>query len=249
MDRPDYGLLAQKVWDLCHDVPSEVIRSIVCALAEGVEHDELRSRLGLEASLSARLQYLLGMGFDDREIISALYTGLLFQQESERRTSTFVCSGPTENLMVRSTEQVMLDLIDEAGKDLLLASYAAYNVPSLMEALQKAIDRGVTVRFVLETKEDSLEKLTRSATEAFADLRGAKFYHWPKDKRPSDASAVMHAKCVVSEKSFLISSANLTGSAVNSNMELGILHHDEEKAQELLRHFNKLIETGVLERL
>ena len=82
-------------------------------------------------------------------------------------------------------------------------------------------------------------------------LHGAQIYHWPKEKRPLDSGAlpVMHAKCVANEKSFLISSANLTGQAVSSNMELGILHHDAEKAQELLKHFNTLIASGVLAKL
>lgn len=52
-------------------------------------------------------------------------------------------------------------------------------------------------------------------------------YVWPAARRPKDAkgrAGVLHAKCALADRRMLlVSSANLTESAMTSNIELGLL--------------------------
>jgi cardiolipin synthase len=70
----------------------------------------------------------------------------------ERELSVeLVWTGPTTRFVpTRRTEQVLLDLIASATKDLFLVSFVAYNVPSVVAALNDAASRGVRLRILFE---------------------------------------------------------------------------------------------------
>ena len=59
----------------------------------------------------------------------------------------------------------------------------------------------------------------------------------------------LHAKCAVVDDAVLVSSANLTDDAFNRNIEIGVLIHGSVLAEQLKRHFEMLIEAGVLKQL
>ena len=237
----------------CAAVPLTLVRRLAdylrseagCVPVEGCRS---RFRLGSEAFVAFRR--LATFFAAPAELAMALEVGAFFLEQARNRTSSLVWSGPACVLQpVRTTEQVILDIIKGAQREILLVSFAAYRVPSLLQALRDALHRGICVRFVLETAEDSEGQLRHSATCAFAQLQGAFFYHWPSDRRPRNRAghpAKMHAKCAANETSFLVTSANLTSDGINGNMELGILHHDPEKAALLLAQFDQLISSGEL---
>src|SRR5690606_13913771 len=70
----------------------------------------------------------------------------------ERELSVeLVWTGPTTRFVpTRRTEQVLLDLIAGAQKDLFLVSFVAYAVPSVVMAMNDAAERGVRLRVLLE---------------------------------------------------------------------------------------------------
>jgi cardiolipin synthase A/B len=105
----------------------------------------------------------------------------------------------------------------------------------------------VSVRVILETREDSLRQQGPEAAEALKHLPLAvPVYRWPKEGRgPTGAS--MHVKCVVRDRvEALISSANLTSAALDRNMELGLLVEHGDVARVVEQHFDDLIDGGVL---
>ena len=241
------------VWNLCMSTPVELLQIVADELADSPEgsSEDLQKRLGLTSDVTKRLEAVL-KHLSPREASLAIRTGAYFCQKEESRRSSFVWSGPSYAIKARKTEQVILDLIEKAEKELLLVSFAAYKIPLLLKALQRAINRGVKTRFVLETEVDSKGKLNNNAMIAFSSLKGARFYHWPQDKRERYApgkNPVMHAKCVVTEKAFLITSANLTEHAISFNMELGILSFNEEKANILMNQFMTLTAKGELKEM
>ena len=162
-----------------------------------------------------------------------------------------VWTGPTSvHVPVRQSAQVLLELIDDSVRRLIVLSFAAYKVPAVAAALRNAGSRGVDVRLVLETKEDSMGRLTADAANAFEALhRSATFWVWPGDQRPHEGAA-MHAKAAVSDgKSALVTSANLTGSALDRNMELGLLIKGGPVPRRLEDHLLALMASGVLHRI
>jgi phosphatidylserine/phosphatidylglycerophosphate/cardiolipin synthase-like enzyme len=161
-----------------------------------------------------------------------------------------VWTGPaTAEMAVRLSRAALLEVIALASQRLILVSYAAYKVGDLVEALVAACGRGVDLRFVLETAEASGGALSFDASAAFTSLVGqARFYVWPADQRPPGGK--LHVKAAIADEySALVTSANLTGAALDENMELGLLVKGGAVPRRLSRHFMSLIDEGVLARV
>jgi phosphatidylserine/phosphatidylglycerophosphate/cardiolipin synthase-like enzyme len=146
---------------------------------------------------------------------------------------------------VRLTRAVLLEVIDAAQRELLLVSYAAFRVQDVLDKLAQAARRGVAIKLVLETTEDSAGRLTVDAARAFATVREhVGFYVWPTDRRPpvEGGHAVLHAKAAIADDhTALITSANLTEHAIRANIELGVLIHGGPVPRRLRDHFNELV--------
>ena len=78
-------------------------------------------------------------------------------------------------------------------------------------------------------------------------------YYWPKEQRARDSSGklgILHVKCVVADGRWVfLSSANLTDYAFTINMELGLLITGGDLPNRIERHFDRLIDSGTLEKL
>lgn len=173
---------------------------------------------------------------------------------AENRVS-LVWTGPqtAEVHGLRTTRAVLEALVEYATQTVMLVSYAGYSVQALVQALRAAVDRGVEVSLILETKDDSSGALSIDAAAAFAALQGrARFFRWPIDQRHAffSPSARLHAKCAIADRSrALITSANLTAAAINDNVELGVLIEAGPLPATLHRHLSLLIEQGVFEEV
>jgi phosphatidylserine/phosphatidylglycerophosphate/cardiolipin synthase-like enzyme len=149
------------------------------------------------------------------------------------------------------TRQVLVNLVRSAKTSLILVSFAAYRVAELADEIGVAAQRDVDVRLVLEDSEADGGSLRFAATKAFSELGSAvNFYHWPPADRPVNSSggrASMHVKSALAdEHTCLVTSANLTGQAVDVNMELGLLVRGGPVPARLSRHFRQLMVDGVL---
>ncbi|MEV5693049.1 DISARM system phospholipase D-like protein DrmC [Micromonospora globbae] len=161
-----------------------------------------------------------------------------------------VWSGPsTHPVPVRATAQVLVDLVAEARAELLLMTYAATRYPPLTAALSAAIDRGVAVSIVVETLKGARGALNGAEPAAAFDVPGVRVWHWPAERRAED-HARMHAKIAVADRRvLLVSSANLTQSGVNRNIEAGLLVRGGTAPQRAAEHIAELQSRGVLIRL
>jgi phosphatidylserine/phosphatidylglycerophosphate/cardiolipin synthase-like enzyme len=162
-----------------------------------------------------------------------------------------VWSGPkTHPVPVRSTAQVLVGLVGEAQHELLLMTYAARDHPPLRAALAAALDRGVGVTVVVETLQGAAGALVgQEPAAAFAGLAGLQLWHWPTEVR-GEVHARMHAKIAVADRRLLlVSSANLTQSGVDRNVEAGLLVRGGTAPQRAAEHITELRSRGVLTRL
>lgn len=69
-------------------------------------------------------------------------------------------------MFLRQTRAVVLDVLSRSTRDVLTVSFAADKVPEVVVALDEAVSRGVVVRFVLETADDSAGALTHDAAQS-----------------------------------------------------------------------------------
>lgn len=162
-----------------------------------------------------------------------------------------VWSGPhSHGVPVRSTAQVLVDVVADAAHELILLTYSAKPYRPLLDALALAVGRGVQVRIVVETLGGAGSAMSGSEpAAAFASVAGLQLWHWPERQR-TDAGAKMHAKVAVGDRrTLLVSSANLTQSGVGKNIEAGLLVRGGTAPMRCAEHVIALMETGRLARL
>lgn len=169
----------------------------------------------------------------------------------ERELSVeLVWTGPTTRFVpTRRTEQVLLDLIADATQDLFLVSFVAYGVPSVVAALNDAASRGVRIRILLEASMSSGGTLSYDPAAIMRScLSTVEIFTW-KEKPEPFVDGKVHAKvAVVDGARAFITSANLTGHALEKNMEAGVLINGGPVPKTLSEHLHALIDVGVIER-
>jgi len=152
---------------------------------------------------------------------------------------------------VRRMDQMLYDLVSAAPRRIVLVTFAAYRVPHLCEHLTRAVERGVELTLIIESKAESDGQLSFDAVEAFRDVPAAResLYYWPlaqRERNQAGRPGKLHAKCAIVDDVAIIGSANYTDDAFNRNIELGVLVKDHAAVSTIVEHFKELIRVGVL---
>ena len=154
---------------------------------------------------------------------------------------------PSRGPVLRRTDQALLELIRGAKRQLTLVSFAAYKVPDLAQALAEAAGRGVAVRLIMETPEDSDGAVTFKGFDALTGPLATTCERliWPRTLRPVDdrgRPGALHVKCGLADRDVvLVSSANFTASAMGINMELGLLIRAGDVPAKIADIFDQLV--------
>jgi cardiolipin synthase len=159
-----------------------------------------------------------------------------------------VWTGPSSKMIAtRRTEQALVQVIDAAKLRLFITSFVAYDVVSIIKALGCAIDRGVQISMLLEASESQGGGVSIDAIAKMKSaLPTAKLFSWVV-KGEGFVGGKVHAKVVVADENFcFISSANLTGPAMEKNMELGVLVRGGAAPSSLHKHLEALVTTHVI---
>ena len=142
----------------------------------------------------------------------------------------------------RLTSAVSTEGLADARESVLVLGDAVHDEPSVVEALERALSRGVAVTLLCERAVDNPR--FRGADRPFASLDARRLV-WPGVDRPPGAS--MHAKVlVVDRRVTLVGSANLTGAALGRNIECGVLVTGGGVAASITEHIDGLLRAGRL---
>lgn len=174
---------------------------------------------------------------------SSAYTTAIKQQSIE-----LVWTGPTTPFVsARRTEQVLLEVIDSAINKLFFTSFVAYNIESIVRALNDACERGVQIDMLLESSLGHGGSINIDVIGKMRELvPKANIYAW-SDKPDKFEGGRVHAKVVVADEHIcFITSANLTGYALERNMETGVLIEGGTLPNILHKHLNALIQTKLI---
>jgi phosphatidylserine/phosphatidylglycerophosphate/cardiolipin synthase-like enzyme len=220
-------------------ISSEVLRATSHSTEYAESIDALRS--AIEQSGRPRNEALA--------LLEGIVTGYTRGASSVR--AELVWSGPsTHRVPVRSTAQVLIDVIEAAEHDVLLMTYSATPYPPLLAALSAARSRDVAVTVIVETIQGAAGAIVGSEpATAFLEVPGVELWHWPAGQR-TETGAKMHAKLAVADSRMLfVSSANLTQSGVAKNIEAGVLIHGGYAPARAVEHIRELRAGGTLSRL
>ena len=244
------------IFDLISNTPTEKIRQLAASVRElpGPASAEKLNTWPMNPGARTRLDGLTA-AWHASGILSAELSGMLLgashaycQARSESDTE-LVWTGPSSELVAtRKTEQVLLQVINAARARLFLTSFIAYDVATIMAALTNAADRGVALSMLLESSDKhgggvSVDGIARMR-EA---LPSARVYFW-KNKGEDFAGGKVHAKVAVSDEELcFVSSANLTGYAMEKNMEAGVLIRGGALPRTLHRHLEALVTVKIVQ--
>jgi phosphatidylserine/phosphatidylglycerophosphate/cardiolipin synthase-like enzyme len=148
-----------------------------------------------------------------------------FENVSKHQSTELVWTGPTTPFVsARRTEQSLLQVIDAAKQTLFITSFVAYDVSTIVKALNDANTRDVSISMLLESSQDHGGSISFDVIGKMRALvPSANFYTW-RERAISFVSGRVHAKVAVADSDLcFITSANLTGHAMEQNMEAGVL--------------------------
>jgi phosphatidylserine/phosphatidylglycerophosphate/cardiolipin synthase-like enzyme len=180
------------------------------------------------------------------ECIAALKASNMTRAMSIGEKVEPVWTGPSTPLVsTRRTEQVLLETIEAAREKLFIVSYVAYDVDSIVASLSSAIDRGVKLEILMESTSDYGGRINMDSIALFQrEIPDAILYWW------NEPGASVHAKCAVADgKIAFVTSANLTGAAMEKNMELGIKIEGGDVPKRLHEHLEALVTTGKITKV
>ena len=184
-----------------------------------------------------------------KELASMLLAaGHAFTKAASQQSTELVWTGPTTPFVsARRTEQALLQVINTAKQTLFITSFVAYDVSIIVKALNAASDRGVVISMLLELSQDHGGSITFDAIGKMKTLvPTSKLYAW-RDKADPFSDGRVHAKVAVADDNLcFITSANLTGFAMEKNMEAGVLIKGGRIPHMLSEHLRLLVETEII---
>ena len=138
-------------------------------------------------------------------------------------------------------------MINAAKANLFITSFVAYNISSVVKALNAASERGVRICMLLESSRDQGGSITIDAIRKMKVLApSAQLYAWREKADPLSDGRV-HAKIAVADASVcFITSANLTGYAMERNIEAGVLITGGHIPRLVDDHLRALVEMKVI---
>jgi cardiolipin synthase len=173
------------------------------------------------------------------------------KQAAAEQAIELVWTGPTTPFVsARRTEQALLQVIQTAKQKLFITSFVAYDVSTIVQALNAAAARGVAISMLLELSQDQGGSISFDALGAMSALvPSAKLYAW-RDKGDQFTGGRVHAKVAVADgRMCFITSANLTGHAMEKNMEAGVLLSGGQIPKLLEKHLSSLLDTGLVQEI
>lgn len=248
--------LLDAVTELAVLLPPSKIEAIASRIRVGLSPGRVQDLQQVVGTPPARaaLETLIKAG-QAASVSGDVVAGMLVAAARSRARTIHECglelvwTGPmTPFVAPRRTEQVLLEVIRKAERELFLVSFVTYDVPSIVAAINTAAARGVEVKILVEAslshggslKVDPVSTM-RSAVPA------ARLFTWINRSYPFEDGRV-HAKIAVSDNDIaFITSANLTGHALEKNMEAGLLVTGGYVPSRLRDHLQALIETKIIQ--
>jgi phosphatidylserine/phosphatidylglycerophosphate/cardiolipin synthase-like enzyme len=236
-------------------VSSEKIRVI----AENISHTDANKSMTtlynvVNTPIAATVVKQLTMAWQKTSVSSSELAAMLltashvYSKVTSEESTELVWTGPTTPFVsARRTEQVLLQVISAAERTLFITSFVAYDVSMIVKALNAANERGVMISILLELSQDKGGSLTFDTIEKMRiQVPSARLYVW-HDKDNEYCGGCVHAKVAVADgKECFITSANLTGHAMEKNIEAGVIISGGSIPRQLNKHLFSLVNTKII---
>jgi phosphatidylserine/phosphatidylglycerophosphate/cardiolipin synthase-like enzyme len=155
-------------------------------------------------------------------------------------------TGPSSD-SIRRTKQGLLEVVRSARESLWVVSFVVTgNVGDVLAAMEERANVGARVQLLIDHRIDHVGNVFARIA---ADAPSCSVYVWPDEAREFESGkfASLHAKCAVADgRRAFVSSANLSGHAMDHNLEVGYLVTGGYSPRALERYLDRLVEEGVI---
>jgi phosphatidylserine/phosphatidylglycerophosphate/cardiolipin synthase-like enzyme len=244
--------------DLLLSEPANRVAAFQSALAEG--------RVGLESTRVALQRRIVGSAKSYERMLAVLHwwkhgggspkllalaiaTLLQAREEIENRgpSCELVWTGPGPTTEIRSTAQVIDEMLDHSRRSVFAVSYSVW-IGSFgtrfFERLGDLSAGGVVVSFLVDASYQDGWSIRQIQANWPRGTPPARVFSWSD---PRDEIAKLHAKVLlVDSRDMLVTSANLTEHAMAGNIEFGIRVQGTPAAN-AARHFEALLRSPQVE--
>ncbi|GIV82594.1 MAG: phospholipase [Anaerolineae bacterium] len=228
------------ITDVVSLLSPEKLRALACSIREieAARSDAALSDVVATSAAKAVVERLIeawrSTPIPAGELASMLLAaGHAFERVSKQQSIELVWTGPTTPFVAtRRTEQVLLQVIETAKQTLFITSFVAHGVSTIVKALNDASSRGVGISMLLESSQDHGGSINFDVFGTMKTLvPSAKLYAWRR-RAPPFADGRVHAKVAVADGAIcFITSANLTGHAMDRNMGLFVISCGTQQSQ------------------
>ena len=235
---------------ICKQLGSTKINFLIDKLQESKKQDitifEIQEWTRLSVDYSNEFLELL----NSFQCIETLCLAIEMQHDSEikqlenNQNTKLIMTGPISGKNIGYTLGNFQNLLETAKKEIILVGYIFNNInnqmDSIIESLLSATSRGVIVKILFEKGKSS-----NSLRNIWKNNKNSKLLELYVYK-PKEKNSVLHAKVIIKdETTILVTSANLTGSAMTKNIELGILY-EGKLASDARKMFSDLVDEGFM---
>lgn len=260
--------VAQGIYDLVQQVLIDDVNALVRALREG-RISQLSGLVDIEYAISGPrdsanlfhgvLEVWKSHHGGDLEALAAAIEAcaIAADRSSTPPRAELVWTGPrVGHPTARRTLQVMNEMLRRPTEEVLIVGYSIFLKGELA---QKFVDRlatlssgGVSVTFIVDRRyrgwgpHGAEGHSIREIMEAWpANTRRPSIYSWMSE---DDETSKLHAKLLLTDnRDLLVTSANLSGGGLETNLELGI-RVQGEVARNCGEHFRNLIRSNFFQR-
>jgi len=220
----------EKVDNLCHLITEKKISPSSTAV-------DFKMHTTLTSNQIRVVQELLQIMPDAKILPFCIKTIQEIHNMKKQGNTRLVWTSPIFDQRSNNTWDTMLSMIRSAKKSILIIGYALWEAGDIIDELSKASSNGCEIKFILENG----KKYKKIILNNWHSSRRPQIFSYSTKK----ANSLLHAKAIISDNTeILITSANLTKNAIESNVELGIFHDDKNLSKQVTEMFDALIAEG-----
>lgn len=213
----------------------------------------IQSEFGSSNAIKQLLRFIENTQIEPNDLSIILRTVQAQKKQEGLSSLSLVWSGPNlTGVPMRLTAQVIKEMINDAKESLFISSFSFYKIKEIIQLIDLAVDRGVHVSLLLETPQSSNYKVKTDPLKLIdkALLKKITVFIWPYKNRKKEGdkqTGSLHAKFIIQDNTKLfISSANLTQSAMDRNIELGVIIEDKETVNKVLSQIQSLMSQNII---
>lgn len=241
------------IGSVCRELGSSKTKHLIKRIADSGKTDfsliELQEWTGMNLEHSKQAKEAIN-SFECPEsfcVAMEMQDEMISMQLEERSNTKLVMTGPISESNIGYTMGNFRRLIETAQNEIMLVGYVFNNIKGqmnhILESLISATERDVDVKIFFE-RGSSARELIKNWDKGQSH-KMPQLYHY---KRKKNQNSILHAKALIRDgNTIFVTSANLTGSAMEKNIEMGILHQGR-LASEAKKFLLELIDAGYMVR-